>query len=578
MKRLRDRTLGAAVVLITCLAMAGCVGLPTEGPVVEATGDGREDIDRAADIDARPPTPGASRVQVVVGFLDAMTAWPIQTNIAQQYLTSDAAQRWHPEAGTIVYGESLPPEENARGARVELASADLLDSSGGWRGSLSAEDLVLDLRIVMEDGELRIANPPDALVVPARWFQQRFRQVSLYFLDPSGRVVVPEPVFVPIGAQRATSLVSALVGGPPAGLEDVVHTAIPEGLDVGLSVPVSSSGVARIDLVGDVAPMTSQAQELMMAQFAWTLRQDPAITAFRVTVDGTEVTVGPGGSPYDVNGAARYDPAGSDATRLLHALHDGVLVTGTFSGLEPVSGPFGTGETTLTAVAVTPDGRHAAGIARRGRALLRAAVQTGDGASVVIADGTALQRPSWDAADRLWVLDRTESGARVLAVEGEEVKELVVPDVTGENARHLVVSRDGTRVAAVVRSGGRDRVVTARVVLDGQGRIRDVVGATVVRGPEAARVIDVAWSDPVRLSLLTPAAAGDLHEVSTLPASGGFLDTSEGTEVLRGAVRGLAASPSGGRVLVERPQSIVDVLTRESTTLEEGVRGVRYGG
>jgi hypothetical protein len=189
MKRLRDRTLGAAVVLITCLAMAGCVGLPTEGPVVEATGAGREDIDRAADIDARPPTPGASRVQVVVGFLDAMTAWPIQTNIAQQYLTSDAAQRWHPEAGTIVYGESLPPEENARGARVELASADLLDSSGGWRGSLSAEDLVLDLRIVMEDGELRIANPPDALVVPARWFQQRFRQVSLYFLDPSGNLL-----------------------------------------------------------------------------------------------------------------------------------------------------------------------------------------------------------------------------------------------------------------------------------------------------------------------------------------------------------------------------------------------------
>ena len=65
----------------------------------------------------------------------------------------------------------------------------------------------------VEDGEYRINNPPDALVVPATWFAQRFSQVSLYYFDRTGSVLVPEPVFVPLGDQLATSLVTGLVAG-----------------------------------------------------------------------------------------------------------------------------------------------------------------------------------------------------------------------------------------------------------------------------------------------------------------------------------------------------------------------------
>ena len=50
-----------------------------------------------------------------------------------------------------------------------------------------------------EDGEWRIAKAPDALIVPRTWFAPRFRQVSLYFFDPTGQILVPEPVFVPSG-------------------------------------------------------------------------------------------------------------------------------------------------------------------------------------------------------------------------------------------------------------------------------------------------------------------------------------------------------------------------------------------
>lgn len=569
----------AGLWLVLCFAVTGCVNLPTSGPVETAEGSGDQVLERAADIDARPPQKGASPAQVAVGFLDAMTAWPIQTSIAKEFLTSDAADRWDPDAGTIVYSDYSPPTESDGGVRISLTSADRLDGSGGWRGPLTAAELSLDLQVVREDGEFRIANPPNALVVPTAWFQQRFRQVSLYFLDPVAETLVPEPVFVPIGAQLATSLVSALLAGPPEGLDRVVRSVVPPELSVELSVPVSEAGVARVDLVGDAPPLAPEAVELLYAQFAWTLRQDPSISAFRVRIGDEDITPAAGSSTYDVRDAGEFGPAGAGATSLLFGLLDGALLSGTPSGLAAVDGPFGSGDFLLKRFAVSPDGNTAAGVTGDGGRLLVGGVQGGDAPRVLLAGGADLRRPTWDVARRLWVLDRTAAGARVLTGNAEELTEIDVPGVSGSDVRHLAVSRDGTRLASVVRSDDGDRVLTSRVVISPRGQVLSVQEPTVVRPAAGVRIADLAWSDPVQLSVLTPAAAGDLFEVSSFPANGGFLEDVAVTVVLRGTVRGLAASPSDGRTMFAvRDDALVDVLSRETTPLDEGVRNVDYAG
>lgn len=568
---------GVVVAIVACLALTGCMELPTTGPVTEADGATEEADVRAADIDARPPREGMSRTQVVVGFLDAMMAWPIQTSVAKDYLTTDAAEQWNPDAGTIVYGGSPPPEETSAGVRIELTTADRLDGSGGWRGPLTDDELGIDLRLVRQGGEWRIADPPDALMVPTAWFRQRFRQVSLHFVDPSATTLVPEPVYVPVGDQLATSLVTALLGGPPEGLGQVVRTMIPAGLSVGLSVPVSADGVARIDLVGDAPALPSEAIDLLYAQFAWTLRQDPAITAFRVTIEGEELAPSNGTTPYAVQGAGALDPAGADASPLIYALRDGQLLSGSFRDLEPVSGPFGTGENALESVAVAPDGDRAAAVVGQGRRVLQAPVD-GDGeTTTLLSDGVDLDRPTWDAAGRLWLLDRRPSGARILVVAGEGVRQIEVPGVTGRSVRQVAVSRDGTRLTAVIRRQGRDRVVTSRVVFTPQGEVREVLPGTVVRPADGPRILDLAWSGAVELTLLTPSPAGSLFEVATIPAGGGFLEATGGTELLRGEVVGLAAAP-GRPVLAVRADELVDVLTQESEPLADGVVAVDYAG
>ena len=106
----------------------------------------------------------------------------------------------------------------------------------------------------MENGEYRIAGAPNALIVPETWFEQRFREVSLYFFDPTATILVPEPVFVPRGDQLTTALVKGLLRGPGPDLDRVARSFIPPGLDYGCPVTVSDAGVAEISLKGDVEP------------------------------------------------------------------------------------------------------------------------------------------------------------------------------------------------------------------------------------------------------------------------------------------------------------------------------------
>lgn len=573
------RTFGLASVLCAVLVSGvACADLPTSGPVVTATAEAERDTDRAADVDARPPGEGATRTEIAAGFLDAMTSWPIETNVAKQFLTRDAAEKWNPEAGTVVYSEYEARARADGAVRIQLEDAVRLDGSGGWRGPVPDDEGTVDLRIVQQEGEYRVANPPDALLVPNAWFQQRFRQVSLYFLDPAAEILVPEPVFVPIGEQLATSLVGALVAGPPERLANVVRTMVPSGVEVGLSVPVNEDGVARIDLVGDTSPIPPAAADFMVAQFAWTLRQDPAIEAFRITVGGEDVTAAEFSQPYDVDSAAQFDPSGEGASDLLYGLQDGLLVSGSPSSLEPVAGPLGQQAFGLESVAVTPMGDRAAGVVADGTRLVRAPVAD-EGAVRTVLEGSRLARPSWDAAERLWVLDRAPAGARIRVIDQGRVREIDVPGVTGENARMVLVSRDGTRLISVIREGGRDRVVASRVVIDARGRVRRAEGPTVIRPRTGPRVVDVAWSDPGDVSLLTPSRAGSLFEVTTIPVNGGLLGATDFSVILRGLVRGIAGAPQPGEPLYAvRDDDLVDLGNRSTIELGGGTLSLDYAG
>ncbi|UUW89531.1 LpqB family beta-propeller domain-containing protein [Nocardioides sp. WV_118_6] len=565
MNRRLPLTLAAALAL--AVALSGCVSLPTSGPVVESAGTDRTNTRRASDIDARPPATGATRSEVVNGFLDAMTAWPIQTSVAKEYLTDEAAAGWNPEQETIIYSDSLPVRETAGTVAVQLTAADRLDQIGAWRGAIAKPDLTMNLHVTIDKGEYRIADPPDALVVPASWFRQRYRQVSLFYFDPLAQILVPEPVFVPEGDQLASSLVSALLSGPPPLARGIVRSFLPPGLTVGLSVPVDDEGIAHVALVGEAPKVTSEEAELMLAQLAWTLRQDPTISALRVTLDGTDLPLPGGASQYSVESASAFGPAGPGSGHQVYGISRGRLVAGPLGELELTTGVFGAEDAGVVSVAVRPDGERAAAVDSDGRRVRIATVRADDDVPPrTVLSGGQYARPTWDNAGRLWVLDRRSGDAVVWLVEGEDgvARQVDVDGVSGTRARSLAVSRDGTRLVAVVRGAGGDRVVGARVVIGGRGKVSATREPSVVRPPDGNRITDLAWTSPIQIGLLAPTSPGALSEVDVVSADGATVGVDALSTIVTGRVLGFAASPvADAPMLAVYADRYVDVVRQE---------------
>ena len=583
------RRLRAAVVGVLVLALTGCVRMPTEGPVVQSGGLAPDDAVADTYYDPQPPQPGQSPDEVVLGFLEAMKATPVRNNVAREYLSASAQETWKPEQATITYGELGEPFGELDIA-IPITDVNEYDASGAWTrrvGNGAADGLpddTLDFRLAIEGDQWRISDLPDALVVPATWFDDRFRRVSLYFFDPSAQLLVPEPVYVPEGDQLAGSLLRGLLAGPPSSGGDVTRSFIPEALEPGLSVPISRSGVAEVPFLGDVGDTSQLMSEPMLAQLTWTLRQEPRIRSLRPTLGGVPLTLPDGGTEVRVSSGAGFDPNGIRTSAQLFGLRDGLLVSGTAADLQPTTGPFGTERLGVRDVAVDLTGSEAAGISDGGRSVLVAPVVSQDSrAEQLLTGADDLLRPAWDVSGRLWLVDRAGGAARVSVVVDGQAREVTVPEVTGRDVVRFLVSRDGTRFVALVRGAGRDRLVATRVVHDDQGRVLRLTRPRELDLGEGqpARIRDIGWRSLTSVAVLNR-ITDDLSQVRTMPVEGAPGDTEPpGWSRMRGGGRSLATSPVEGEgVLVVSAEEYSDLTdpNRRVLPLPAGVTALGYVG
>jgi hypothetical protein len=570
------------VTVAALLASTGCVQMPESGPVVPTGSEGRADEPPGVFIDPKPPAPGANPADIVTGFLDAMTATPIQTNAAKQFLTSDAQAAWKPEAETITYSEASPPRGGLR-VSVRLGGARHLDGRGSYMGRVPAGDRSLTFPMASEDGEWRISRAPDALIVPDSWFEQRFRQVSLYFFDPSARILVPEPVFVPRGEQLATALTSALLRGPGPALDGISRSFIPEGLSFGLSVPVSDEGIADLTLRGYNGRLTPDASEQMLAQLAWTLRQEPTIQFLRVSVGGQPITLSGGETLFDVDEqGARFNPTVFGASTLLYGLREGRLVSGTPDSLAPVDGPMGVSRLGVRSAAVDITADRVAGVTAAGDGLLMTSVRNqSDRVESVVSGARGLLQPAWDFSDRVWLVDNGRTGARVSYLSGDQPVGVRVPGVSGHRISHFTVSRDGSRFVAVVHRAAGDRVMVSRIVHDAQGRVVRVEPADHIawEGDNRLAVRDLGWSSPTSVAVLHRLAR-QLFQVRTISVDGSPPGPDSLLTTIPGQVTGLVASPVQSESLFAVTKAGLLDLTQDTPApeVDPRVRNLDYVG
>jgi Lipoprotein LpqB beta-propeller domain/Sporulation and spore germination len=570
----------AAAAAVACLT--ACVQIPDHGAVVEVKEGPAAPPQEVPDFNPRPPQPGASPSEIVGGFLEAMEATPVQTNKALLFLTKEGQAVWKPQQAVVSYVGHAPPRGH-RTVSVRLHGADRVGVGGQWLGRLSQDAEKVSFPMRKEDGQWRIARAPNALIVTRTYYEQAYQDASLYFFDPSGRILVPEVVHVPQGQQLATSMVRALLRGPRRALAGVERSFIPPGLTVGLSVVVSAKGLATITFRGqDPGPLGRKATRLMLAQLAWTLRQDPTIKTFEVSIDGLQVSDATGSSTVKVVGGGfnRFDPADAKASQQIYALRGGRLVSGQLNKPTPNTGPFGVTRQGIGAFAVSLDDTQVA--ATTPTSLLVGPV-LGNRSPAPVLIGPGLLRPSWDFVRRLWDVQNRPGGAVVLYVVHGRRHQLRVPGVTDHDVRRFLISRDGSRLVAVVHGARSDHLLVSRLRYDTAGR---PAGATrgrrlpwSVRG--GARIRDIGWTSPTRVAVLEQLTRAQA-DVRILNVDGSTSPSEASPRPVSGPVSGLATSPVGSQhPYAVQQRGLFDLAqsdTNVSQLLTQRLRHLTYAG
>lgn len=456
----------AAVLTALALVLAGCAGVPSSSSP-QAIGT----VDRPAPPSLPKPTAGMDPDVLLREFLKA-TADPANRHLAaRQFLTESASSAWD-DAGSALLIDNVVFVETRSTERVSVTMrADILGSLSDMGVFETGEGALPDpgpIELVKTPGGWRIDSLPNGVFLDWQQFQATYKRSTLYFADPTGKTVVPDPRYVAVSEpdQLATELVSKLIAGPRPEMAKTVRNLL--GPPLKLRGPVTRAdggkagvgrgyGGARIDLEG-LSTTDPHSRQLLAAQLIWTLSRAGVNGPYVITADGAALD-DRFADGWDTADVAATDPGAADgAAAGLHALVGGSLVRLDGQRAPRVAGSFGQmpGQ---TAASLSRTGQVVASIVtlRPGAPDMASSLWVGPlgGNASQALDGRSLSRPSWSLDDAIWVVVDGNVVVRVIQDASGQPARIPI-DATAVSTRfpgaiaELQLSRDGTRAAMVI--------------------------------------------------------------------------------------------------------------------------------
>ncbi len=490
------RVLGGLVAL---LLVGACGAIPTSGPVTRVADDkglGESTVRYAPG----KPSAGATPEEIVLGYVDAMLAFPVSTATASAFLTPAAAEKWRPLDGVRVYSNpsvSAPVPDRSSGTtgeatgdrvvvRLSATQVARLDRQGRYTRLNGDSELTYVLQKVK--GEWRIATPQSGMLVSNKYFTDYFRPFDIYMFDRPGRRLIPVPVQLAVGDQLATSLVASLAQGPVKGLDDLTRTYVPDLDTLSPSVPVSD-GVADVQFDEEVRTMSESARDHLSAQIVWTLRQVQGIKGVRLT--GGATVLSPSGLPIQPIGSwGAYGPSTAGARAF--ALSGNRAVQIEDGRITPLTGAWGRDARGAVSIAVSD-----AGVAGVLAGSDRVRVTNRAGTAARTFSGNQFVTPRWDRDGLLWLVDRAGGNTRVRVVRDDTMTELPIGSLAGRDVSTFSLSPGGSRFAVTTN----DAVYVGYIERNDKNqllRLTDPQRLTV----DAATPTSAVWASDTQLAYL----------------------------------------------------------------------------
>jgi len=532
----------ATAAVAAAVAVGGCATVPTSGAVHQFGGAAQAGSalpkDYAQEI-PEPPGAGWDPKQIVQGFLVASASFAGDHAMARQYLDPNAP--WHLGGAVTVVsgmtsatvfgpGRQYAASQSDLQAKVDVKGVQVATLTSTGQSQTPAKPRVsVSFTLDKVNGQWRITNPPAYLLLLQQDFPYVYKPQNVYFLAPSGRTLVPDPVFVPqqdTNEELATGLVDALLQDPAGWLAGAAATGFPRKSS--LLGPIRINGPnATVNLGGKAATADRLQQEQMAAQLTWTLGSGPtAIQSVEIEINGRPLPIGH--SPLQLlQSYARWTPepaplAGSSlyyvSSGTVKALSGvGPPGSGQLGSVTAVTGAAGGPRVPwLRSIAVSPDGRLIAGISRAGKTVYawdlthKAALRVWHSSS-----GTCTSL-SWDRQGDLWI---TAGGSVWLLPPGRDSATPVSLSLPGPAVTSFQVAPDGVRAVMIVNNDQlqNDQVQLVAIVRSGGDTS---LGQTVVPiGSGIGEPQALSWYDANNVIVLDGSSSGgQLWEV---PLNGG---------------------------------------------------------
>lgn len=553
--RLRAVFVRVAALCSGLVLVAGCATVPEESqPVAVPQGE----LGQASNPDVPQPARDIDALTVVRDFVHA-SAQPLSNNGAARLYLADAGKDWHPgkvmnviedQFNTVYSSGGEPPQDpNQVVVYIHGTSLGMLGRDNAFIPAKRAYELPLVVQ-KQTDGQWRIVNPPDTMVVAYSDFTANYVRVPVYFFAQDSNTVVPDLRYVAGVPQSglADRVVRLLLSGPSDQLSGAVRSPLPEGTATDGAVTATGDGALMVPLTG-VADQSQEVKRMIAAQVVLSL-QTVTPNRVRLLSDGVPLVDGqaewlPSELPsYTGLASPSADQSGlMVATSRIRSLGDG----------GPIPGSAGAGVYSAISAAQSIDGRQLAIVDEEGgRQRLRVG-GFGRDAPLVSSpggplSGGTLTRPTWrptatadGTAGEVWTVVDGETVLRVLRTpDGSWMPQVVNAEdvLTVGPISVLRLSRDGARAAIVING----QLLVASVV-----RTQDAVQLRGLRSLQTGALTGVVDVDWLSQDSLVAATTMPSQPVVKVPIDGLRMDAFNSSN-LTPPVRSITAAP--GRPVV----------------------------
>ena len=497
------------VAVSALIVLMGCAGIPSSGPVTKVN-TARGTDQSTVRYSPTGPAKNATPQEIIRGYLDAMLAYPVTTGTAASFLTPEAARDWEPSAGVEVYTQPQVSAPVAKGnaGNIDMPAVDVhldvvenarLDSHNRFERLSARKQFVF--RLNQTKGQWRITNPQPGFLVNRKFFDDYYRPLNAYFFDGPGKRLVADPIYLPVGDQLSTALVSGLLLGPADLLGKTARTYAPVGTRLRTSVPLRTDGLAEVQFSDDLSSLSDGAQQRLSAQIIWTLRQVEEVTGVRIT--GGDNVLYPGNRGIQsIDSWANFGPKSGDGR--FYGVQKGRVVELSAGNVLAVDGSWGKDARQAVSIAVD-SGRLAVVAGGRNRLT----VGSFDSDKVSNFSGKHFLRPIWDDTGSVWALDRQGSDTRLRIFEDTRFRQIQIGALAKFRVKSFALSPDGARYAFIADVAGTSKVYAGSVLRD----TKDVVvslGKPLLLQPNGTNFTSprsLSWSSATTVTFLADEAA-----------------------------------------------------------------------